>query len=188
MSIELANESGVEVPADLIISSARFAVAAMDVHPAAELSILCVDLDAMADMHMQWMDLPGPTDVMSFPMDELAPGGRPDAAEPGPAILGDIVLCPEFAAEQAKSARRSFEHELSMLTIHGVLHLLGYDHAEPEEEKEMFGLQNRILDDFYAERNRQAKVRRQSDRDTRLLTNIGFTDLTTGDTASTEDE
>ena len=129
MSIELANESGVEAPAELIIGAARFAVGAMDVNPAAELSLLLVDEDTMADMHVQWMDLPGPTDVMSFPMDELVPGGRPDAAEPGPAILGDIVICPAFAKRQAKEARRSFDHELAMLTIHGVLHLLGYDHA-----------------------------------------------------------
>ncbi|MDL9935507.1 rRNA maturation RNase YbeY [Gordonia sp. ABSL1-1] len=175
MSIEFANESGVEVPAQLVIDAATFAVVAMDVNPAAELSVLCVDEDAMADMHMQWMDLPGPTDVMSFPMDELVPGSRPDATEPGPAILGDIVLCPEFAARQAKEARRSFEYELSMLTIHGVLHLLGFDHAEPDEEREMFGLQNEILEAFYAERHLRAQEQRQSDRDARLLSNIGFT-------------
>ncbi len=178
MSIELANESGgVEVPAELIIDAARFAVNAMDVNPpGALLSVLCVDEDTMADMHVQWMDLPGPTDVMSFPMDELVPGGRPDATDLGPAILGDIVLCPpEFARKQAREARRSFEHELAMLTIHGVLHLLGYDHAEPEEEREMFGLQNEILDAFYAERNRRAQEQRQTDRDSRLLSNIGFT-------------
>ncbi|QTI67700.1 rRNA maturation RNase YbeY [Gordonia sp. L191] len=176
MSIEFANESGVDVPAELVLAAARFATEAMDVHPGAELSVLCVDEPTMADMHVQWMDLPGPTDVMSFPMDELVPGGRPDAAEPGPAILGDIVLCPEFAAKQAREARRSLEHELAMLTIHGVLHLLGYDHAEPEEEKEMFGLQNRLLEEFYAQRHREAQQQRQADRDTRLLTNIGFTD------------
>ncbi|MGC4932819.1 rRNA maturation RNase YbeY [Gordonia sp. DT30] len=176
MSIEFANESGVEVPAELVLAASRFAIDAMDVHPGAELSVLCVDESTMADMHMQWMDLPGPTDVMSFPMDELVPGGRPDAAEPGPAILGDIVLCPEFAARQARETRRSVEHELAMLTIHGVLHLLGYDHAEPDEEKEMFGLQNRLLEEFYAQRHREAQQQRQSDRDTRLLTNIGFTD------------
>lgn len=183
MSIELANESGVEAPAELIIGAARFAVGAMDVNPAAELSLLLVDEDTMADMHVQWMDLPGPTDVMSFPMDELVPGGRPDAAEPGPAILGDIVICPAFAKRQAKEARRSFDHELAMLTIHGVLHLLGYDHAEPEEEKEMFGLQNSILEEFYAERHRVAQVQRQSDRDTKLLTNIGFSDVASVDAA-----
>ncbi|MFT4043317.1 MAG: rRNA maturation RNase YbeY [Gordonia sp. (in: high G+C Gram-positive bacteria)] len=187
MSIELANESGVDAPAELIIAAARFAVIAMDVNPAAELSLLLVDEETMADMHMQWMDLPGPTDVMSFPMDELVPGGRPDSADPGPAILGDIVICPEFAARQAKSAHRSFDHELAMLTIHGVLHLLGYDHAEPEEEKEMFGLQNRLLEEFYGQRRREAQQRRQSARDTRLLTNIGFTDLESGPEGSADD-
>ena len=180
MSIEFANESGVEVPAELVLEAARFGVEAMEVHPGAELSVLCVDESTMADMHVQWMDLPGPTDVMSFPMDELVPGGRPDTAEPGPAILGDIVLCPEFAAKQAKEARRSFEHELAMLTIHGVLHLLGYDHAEPDEEKEMFGLQNTLLEEFYAQRHRRAQQARQADRDTRLLTNIGFTETEIG--------
>lgn len=192
MSIELANESGVDVPTELIIDAARFAIAAMDVHPAAELSVVLVDLDTMADMHVQWMDLPGPTDVMSFPMDELVPGARPDATEPGPATLGDIVLCPEFAADQAKQARHSLDHELALLTVHGVLHLLGYDHADAEEEKEMFGLQNRILEDFYAERHRRAQQRRQSDRDTSLLTKIGFTDIgsderTTGPGARADD-
>lgn len=175
MSIEIANESGIDVPSELILDAARFAIAAMDVHPAAELSIVCVDLDTMADIHVQWMDLPGPTDVMSFPMDELVPGGRPDAADPGPAILGDIVLCPEFARDQAKEAKHSFDHELSLLTVHGVLHLLGYDHAEPEEEKEMFGLQRQILDEFYDERHRRAQQARQSQRDQKLLDNIGFT-------------
>ena len=102
--------------------------------------MVLLDTAAMADLHMRWMDLPGPTDVMSFPMDELEPGGRPDAPEPGPAMLGDIVLCPEFAAEQAAAAGHSLGHELALLTIHGVLHLLGYDHAEPDEEKEMFAL------------------------------------------------
>ncbi|MFT4125000.1 MAG: rRNA maturation RNase YbeY [Gordonia sp. (in: high G+C Gram-positive bacteria)] len=176
MSVEFANESGVEVPADLVIAAARFAVEAMDVHPAAELSLLCVDESTMTDLHVQWMDLPGPTDVMSFPMDELVPGGRPDAADPGPAILGDIVLCPEFAARQAKDARRSFENELVMLTVHGVLHLLGYDHAEPQEKAEMFGLQQTIMDGFYEHRRDQERARRQTDRDTRLLSNIGFTE------------
>lgn len=135
MSIEVANESGIDVSEAELVSVARFVIAKMDVNPCAELSMLLLDTAAMADLHMRWMDLPGPTDVMSFPMDELEPGGRPDAPEPGPSMLGDIVLCPEFAAEQAAAAGHSLGHELALLTIHGVLHLLGYDHAEPDEEK-----------------------------------------------------
>src|SRR5680860_1224584 len=99
MSIEISNESGVDVSEEELISVARFVIGRMDVHPAAGLSMVLVDSAAMADLHMRWMDLPGPTDVMSFPMDELEPGGRPDSPDPGPAMLGDIVLCPSFAAD-----------------------------------------------------------------------------------------
>ncbi|GAC57169.1 putative rRNA maturation factor [Gordonia hirsuta DSM 44140 = NBRC 16056] len=174
MTIELFNESGVDAPDDQIIEVARFALGAMDVHRGAELSIQLVDLDTMADLHVQWMDLPGPTDVMSFPMDELTPGGRPDAAEPGPAMLGDIVLCPEFAADQAKKQRHSYEHELAVLTVHGVLHLLGFDHAEPAEEAEMFGLQNQILRDWYDAREARLQARKQAEKDRRLMRDLGF--------------
>ncbi|TSE00063.1 rRNA maturation RNase YbeY [Skermania sp. ID1734] len=176
MSIEVSNESGMQVDEQALIDVARFALARLDVHPAAELSMVLVDLDTMADLHMRWMDLPGPTDVMSFPMDELEPGGRPDAPEPGPSMLGDIVLCPEFAAGQADKAGHSVAHELALLTVHGVLHLLGYDHAEPAEEKEMFGLQNQLLADWYAaleQAERQAALR---ERDRRLLGKAGFFD------------
>ena len=174
MSIEIANESGMDVSEEELVSVARFVVAQMDVHPAAELSMVLVDLDTMADLHMRWMDLPGPTDVMSFPMDELEPGGRPDGGEPGPSMLGDIVLCPEFAAGQATRAGHAVDHEMALLTVHGVLHLLGYDHGEPEEEKEMFALQNRLLAEWY-EDVREARRRAElADRDRRLLDKTGF--------------
>jgi len=93
----------------------------------------------MTDLHIQWMDLPGPTDVLSFPMDEI----KPNSAADGPGVIGDIVLCPDFAAQQA--VNHSLQEELELLTVHGVLHLLGYDHAEPEEHKVMFGLQDDLL-------------------------------------------
>jgi probable rRNA maturation factor len=169
MSIEVANESGLDVSEDELISVARFVIDKMNVHPNAELSMVLLDSTSMADLHMRWMDLPGPTDVMSFPMDELEPGGRPDTPEPGPAMLGDIVLCPEFAAEQATAAGHSLGHELALLTIHGVLHLLGYDHAEPEEEKEMFALQRQLLEEWVAEQVKAYQQDRQDERDRRLL-------------------
>jgi probable rRNA maturation factor len=115
----------------------------MRVHPDAELAIVLVDETAMGQLHLQWMGEPGPTDVLSFPMDELRPGRDGETSAEG--ILGDIVLCPTVAASQAEAAGHSVMAELSLLTIHGLLHLLGYDHAEPEEEKEMFGLQADIL-------------------------------------------
>ena len=169
MSVEVSNESGIDVSESELVSVARFVIARMDVNPGAELSLLLLDTAAMADMHMRWMDLPGPTDVMSFPMDELEPGGRPDAPEPGPSMLGDVVLCPEFAAEQAAAAGHSLGHELALLTIHGVLHLLGYDHAEPDEEKEMFALQRQLLEEWVAEQVDAYTKDRQSQKDRRLL-------------------
>ena len=149
MSIEVNNESGIAVDEPLIASVARYALDAMRVSPAAELCVTAVGVDAMAELHERWMDEPGPTDVMSFPMDELIEESRrPDAPDMGPALLGDIVLCPEFARKQARSAGHSLADELHLLTVHGVLHLLGYDHAEPEEEAEMFGLQARLLESW----------------------------------------
>ena len=122
----------------------------MHVHPQTDLSIVLVGSDVMSELHVQWMDEPGPTDVLSFPMDELRPG-RPGEVTPA-GLLGDVVLCPEVAARQARDAGHSTTEELLLLTTHGILHLLGYDHAEPEEEKEMFALQRRLLLTFLASR------------------------------------
>ncbi|WP_295626982.1 rRNA maturation RNase YbeY [uncultured Corynebacterium sp.] len=150
MSIEVFNESGVGVNEESLIDVARYALGRLDVHPAAELSIHLVDEATIEDLHVRWLDLPGPTDVMSFPMDELTPGsGHPEAAPPGPSMLGDVVLCPDFAARQADKAGHPLSHELVLLTVHGLLHLLGYDHVEPEEERRMFALQNGLLADWY---------------------------------------
>ncbi|MEU6999292.1 rRNA maturation RNase YbeY [Nonomuraea sp. NPDC046570] len=149
MSIEINNESGVEVDGELLVALAGHVLAEMDINPLAELSILVVDEEAMSDLHEKWMNEPGPTDVLAFPMDDLRPGGgaRGDGdAAPDPALLGDVVLCPQVAAKQAVEAGHSTEAELELLCTHGILHLLGYDHAEPEEHKEMFGLQARLLE------------------------------------------
>jgi probable rRNA maturation factor len=155
VSIEVNNESGAEVDESGLVAVSRFALAALEVDPLAELSILLLDSPAMAALHVQWMDLEGPTDVMAFPQDALdvAPGV---GAPPGPALLGDVVLCPAVAQVQAAEAGHSADAELSLLCVHGILHLLGYDHAEPEEEKEMFELQAQLLRSFAAETGRPA--------------------------------
>ena len=150
MSIEVNNESELEVDEAEFAALARYVLDEMRVHPRSELSILFVDPPAMSDLHEQWMDEPGPTDVLSFPMDELRPG-RP-GQEPDPGTLGDVVLCPDVAAKQARTAGHSTIDELLLLTTHGVLHLLGYDHAEPADEAEMFALQRRLLLTFLANR------------------------------------
>ncbi|AIT61583.1 rRNA maturation RNase YbeY [Corynebacterium doosanense] len=152
MSIEVLNESGFAgVNEEMLVSVASHALGAMDIHPDAELTITCVDEPTIEDLHVRWLDLEGPTDVMSFPMDEIVRGGsgRPDAADPGPSLLGDIVLCPSFALRQAEAAGHGLGHELALLTVHGCLHVLGYDHATPDDEREMFALQNEILADWY---------------------------------------
>lgn len=150
MSIEVANESGAEVDEAEFAALGRFVLDTLHVHPRSELSIMFVDTTVMTELHVQWMDEPGPTDVLSFPMDELRPGREGEETPPG--TLGDVVLCPEVAAQQAKVAGHSTAEELLLLTTHGILHLLGYDHAEPEEEKEMFALQRRLLLTFLAGR------------------------------------
>ena len=148
MSVEVANESGVELDEAGLASVARHALEQLGVDPLAELSVLVVDMDTMSSLHERWMGEPGPTDVLAFPMDELDTARGPEDVEPGPALLGDVVLCPEYARRGAARAGHSLSDELHLLTTHGVLHLLGYDHGEPEEEQEMFGLQARLLDSW----------------------------------------
>jgi len=143
MSIELNNESGVAVDDAALVRLATYALDAVHVHPDAELSIVLVDVAAMELLHVEWMDEPGPTDVLSWPMDELRPGTEDHPTPAG--LLGDVVLCPEVAAAQAESAGHSFDQEIYTLTVHGILHLLGFDHAEPDEEREMFELQKSIV-------------------------------------------
>ncbi|MEK8228586.1 rRNA maturation RNase YbeY [Oerskovia sp. M15] len=150
MSVEINNESGYEVDEAEFAALARYVLDAMHVHPQSELGVRFVETDVMTELHVRWMGEPGPTDVLSFPMDELRPGREGDVTPAGE--LGDIVLCPEVAAQQAVTAGHSTAEEMLLLTTHGILHLLGYDHAEPEEEKEMFGLQRKLLLTFLASR------------------------------------
>ena len=153
MSVEVDNETEHPVDARALVSVTRHVLDELGVSPLAEVAISLVGVERMTELHVQWMDEPGPTDVMAFPMDELdvrsaRATGRPldarsTAAEP--LVLGDVVLCPDVAEKQAQEAGHSTADELALLTTHGVLHLLGFDHAEPEEHTEMFGLQGELL-------------------------------------------
>lgn len=149
--IEVNNETEAVIDEVEFAELARFVLGEMHVAEGAELAIMFVDEPAMEQLHIQWMDEPGPTDVLSFPMDELRPGTAEEPTPPG--LLGDIVVCPSVAAEQAAKAGHTAEEEMLLLTTHGILHLLGYDHVEPEEEKEMFALQRRLLLTFLAQRD-----------------------------------
>lgn len=148
MTIEVVNETDYDVDVESLGAQARFVLDRLRIHPQAELSVVLVDEPAMTDLHVRWMDLEGPTDVMSFPMDELRP--TKDDEEPEQGLLGDVVICPSVAEKQARAAGHRTEDEIALLLTHGILHLLGYDHAEPEEHAEMFGLQARLLAEWVA--------------------------------------
>ncbi len=156
MSIEILNETGAEVDIQELAGLSRFVMDRMRVHPQAELCVKLVDEDTIAQLNAQWMEKEGPTDVLAFPMDELRPGLV--AEEPEEGVLGDLVLCHAVAERQAEQARAagqsgySTSDEVDLLTVHGILHLLGYDHAEPEEHREMFALQARLLAEWQGAR------------------------------------
>jgi probable rRNA maturation factor len=163
MGIEINNESGVEVDEPGLVQLGRFVLDATRINPLAELSVVLVDTEAMEALHKQWMDRPGPTDVMAFPMDASdGPLERFDPSAPPPtdeglgaAMLGDVVMCPAVAAEQAAAAGHSVESELHLLCTHGILHLLGYDHGDADSEREMFELQATILRDWVERTGRE---------------------------------
>lgn len=148
MNVDVFNESGMEVDLDRVYRLVSYALAHLHVHPDAAVDVLFYDEGAIERLHLQYMNEPGPTDVLSFPMDELRPGSPERPTPPG--VLGDIVICPQVASDQAAKAGHSLDDEVSMLATHGLLHLLGFDHAEPAEEKEMFALQRELLIGFHA--------------------------------------
>ncbi len=164
--IEINNESGAPVDEKALADLGRFVLDSLQVDPLAEVSVLLVDVDTMTTLHKQWMDLPGPTDVMAFPMDAAdGPAARHDPSappgtdeDPGESMLGDVVLCPAVAADQAASAGHATEAELHLLCTHGILHLLGYDHGDADDEREMFELQAQLLADW-TRTTRRAPIR-----------------------------
>lgn len=154
MTVDLNNESGVEVDENGLISVALFVLDELRIHPQAELSVVLVDEATMSAYHERYMNLPGPTDVLSFPMDELRPPS--DDEDPPAGLLGDVVLCPAVTAAQAAQHGREADAEAEYLLVHGILHLLGFDHGTPDEKAEMFGLKDRLLE-AWAERRSAGK-------------------------------
>jgi len=141
MTIEVTNTSGQLVPTTEITSLMKHAMSALELNPDCDLNIAFVEDDYMTELHIKWMDEPGTTDVLSFPMD------MPE--EPGEAVtLGDIVISPVVAAAQAITQGHSTEHEIFILATHGLLHIIGYDHADSGDEKIMFELQEKIVTDW----------------------------------------
>lgn len=143
VNVDVLNEADADIEVAHLARLSRYVMAEMRLHPATEVCMRLVDTDTIAVMNKQWMGHDGPTDVLSFPFDELKPGR--DDSEPEDGYLGDIALCVDYAAKQAPDNGNSTLEEVELLTVHGILHLLGYDHAEPEEHREMFGLQTELL-------------------------------------------
>ena len=141
MTVELVNRSGALVPETQMHTLLNFGIDFMELNPECEISLTFVDPQEMEELHIKWMDEPGTTDVLSFPMD--MPEKRGDIV-----TLGDIVIAPAVAAKQALDAGHSTEHEIYILATHGLLHILGYDHADPDEEKVMFALQEKIVKEW----------------------------------------
>ena len=154
VSIEIANESGVDVDEADLAALARHVLDGMRMHPLAELSVLLVDRGTMSDLHERWMGEPGPTDVLAFPMDELRPPPRSRRrAGSGRGRGTDVAARPARRRRALSRGRRRpgqpgahpLRDELELLCTHGILHLLGYDHAEADEHTAMFGLQDKLL-------------------------------------------
>jgi probable rRNA maturation factor len=141
MTIEVTNTSGQLIPTAEMVSLMTHALNALELNPECDLNISFVEDDYMTELHIKWMDEPGTTDVLSFPMD------MPE--EPGEVVtLGDIVISPVVAAAQALTQGHSTEHEIYILATHGLLHIIGYDHADKADEKIMFELQEKIVTDW----------------------------------------
>jgi probable rRNA maturation factor len=147
VSIEISNESEIQIDTIRVQNLALHVRDELRLHPMVDVGIIFVDEAPMTELHVKWMDEPGPTDVLSFPMDELRPGSEESLSPEG--VLGDIVVCPQVAIRQAAVAGHEPINEILMLVTHGMLHLVGFDHAEPAEEKEMFELQAQMLRNFY---------------------------------------
>jgi len=156
MTVEVLDESGTDVDVEELARLSRFVLGRMRLHPRSEMCVRLVDEDTIAALNAQWMETDGPTDVLAFPIDELTPGHADGDVEDLPqGYLGDVALCPAVAARQAVEHEHSVLVETNLLAVHGILHLLGYDHGDPEQHREMFALQTRLLAEWQGVREGQ---------------------------------
>jgi len=147
------------VPVDVLrwVRLAQLVLTEERVATDAEVSLIFVDESSMADLNARFLGSSGPTDVLAFPIDEEAgPSGRqpdeggrgpgsPDELSEPPVILGDVVVCPAVADRQAPAHGHGLDEELALLVVHGVLHLLDYDHAEPADTERMRSRESELL-------------------------------------------
>ena len=151
MAVFLADEQTHPVDSDRLARLTQFVMNDQRVPDAMEVSVLFVDRTTITELNAHHMGAEGPTDVLAFPID------MPGESRGGePSILGDVVLCPEVAAEQASRGGNTPEAEIELLVVHGLLHLLGHDHAEADERHRMFSLTDRLLAEFRSDEAVQA--------------------------------
>jgi len=145
MNLTCDNETDYSVDLERLTAEAVFLFGALQLHPDVELSITIISSEEMEALHMEWMDELGATDILSFPMDELRPSNNPE-----PGMLGDIVMCPEYVLADTPRHGMELAQRLEFLLVHGVLHLIGYDHQTEVEYEEMFAKQDVLLDQWHA--------------------------------------
>ncbi len=157
-------QSAAPVDVDRWVTRAHDVLVAEGVQGEVELSLLFVDEATIAELNARFMEAEGPTDVLAFPIDDPVVAGRwPDASssgpdreepEPGdlPLLLGDVVVCPAVAQRQAPEHAGSYDDEMALLVVHGVLHVLGHDHAEPDGTAVMQARERALLDEFHHRR------------------------------------
>ncbi|MDO8731981.1 MAG: rRNA maturation RNase YbeY [Actinomycetota bacterium] len=140
MTLTCENETNYQVDLEGLKAEAEFLFGALQLHPETELAITLISTADMEELHLEWMQEPGATDILSFPMDELRP-----SMDPQPGMLGDIVICPEFVEYDTQRPGMSLSQRLEFLLVHGMLHLIGYDHATEDEYDVMFAFQDELL-------------------------------------------
>ncbi len=150
LTIDFTDETN-EVSAqhtELVEKLLQHAASIENIEPETEVSVTFVTNEAIQDINREYRGKDQPTDVISFALEEQGEGEIEVTFEGMPRILGDIIISTDRAKEQAEEYNHSFERELGFLAVHGFLHLLGYDHMEPEDEKVMFAKQDDILKTF----------------------------------------
>lgn len=150
LSIDFLDETGKITTQDLELVEGLLQHAAKieQVEDGTELSVTFVTNEAIHEINKEYRHKDAPTDVISFALEELGEGETAIIAEGMPRILGDVIISIDSTREQAEEFGHSFERELGFLAVHGLLHVLGYDHMVPEDEKIMFGKQDEILESY----------------------------------------
>lgn len=142
----LADEQSEELDLPALRSLAAMVLAQEKYPPDTEVTLLFVSDDEMSAYNKKFLDRDGPTDVLAFPVEELNPGVVPEKDRNGPPfILGDVIIAPAYVSNQAAILEATPEDEITLMVVHGVLHLLGYDHQNDDDAEVMEGRESELL-------------------------------------------